>query len=744
MKSNKGLVAAIENQEALAESSELQDARNEALDHYLGKPYGNEVDGRSQVIMRDVADTIEWIKPSLMKIFASGDEVCKFEPTGPEDVEQAEQETEYCNHVLMQKNNGFLVLYDWFHDALLQRNGYVFVQFETEKKPARESYRGLSDDEMALLMQGEPEVLEHTAYPGPLGMAHDVVVRMVRETGRVVVSNIAPERVLIAADWPDVDLQGCPFVEVICHHTISELRQMGYDVDDNISDSSSGRDDEEDLHRAIDLGDNADRDLEADPATRRVKTRYVWMNYDSDGDGIAELRKVIIVGTTILEDEETDITPVASLVPTRLPHEHNGLSIDDVVQDLQEIRTALTRGFLDNMYLANNGRFAIDANVVNLDDMLTSRPGGVVRVNGPAGQAITPLLHPQEGGAILSAIEYVDTIRENRTGVTKYNQGIDADSLNKTAHGISQIMTASAQRIELIARLFAETGVRALFLLIHAVSVANGRKEEMVKLRNGWVPVDPRSWKTRRDVSVSVGLGNGNKDQMLSHLMMILQAQKEALMIGVTEPSKIYNSLSKLTMNAGFKNPDEFWTDPSKKPPQPPPPSPDAIKAEADVKKTEMSMQADAQKFQAQAQIDQQSEQMKMAAERQKFIAEAQLERERMAAEAIEKEKDRELQLRIAQMAEETKLRIAMVADDAKRSIAAGQQENQRMSDAESKGEKPDQIAALESTIKALIEHLDSPSEVIRDKAGRAEAVKKGGIVRKVARGPDGRIAGLH
>ncbi len=658
------LIAAIEGQEALADADgSLREARQAAIDHYLGKPYGNEIDGRSQVVMRDVADTIEWIKPSLMKVFASGDEVCRFDPTGPEDVEQAEQETEYCNYVLNQKNNGFLILHDWFHDALLQKTGYVLVQYETEEVPSRETYRGLSDDELALLMQGEPEVLEHTAYPGPLGIQHDIVIKQVEEYGCTKITNIAPERVLISADWPDVSLQGCPFVEIVDYPMISDLRQQGYDVPDDISDIS-GRAIDEDDNRSP-TGEWSDpEDQQADPATRRVCTRYVWIRYDADGDGIAELRKVVVVGTTVLEDEETDITPVAALTPTRIPHEHYGMSIDDVVNDLQEIRTALTRGFLDNMYLANNGRYAIDANVVNLDDMLVSRPGGVVRVNGPTAGALMPLVHPQEGGTIIQAIEYVDTVRENRTGVTKYNQGLDSQSLNKTAHGMNQIMNASQQRIELIARIFAETGVKNLFLLIHAVSIANGRKPEMLRLREEWVPVDPRSWKTRRDVTVSVGLGTGNKDQMLQHLQMILLAQKETLPLGLASPENIYNALTKLTQNAGFKRPEMFWTDPAKQPPKPPAPSPEQIKAEADMKAKEMDLQADQQKFAAQATLDQQKTQQEAELERMRLQFEAEQKERDRQFEAEQRERDRENQRLIAALKEETAREVAKLRED--------------------------------------------------------------------------------
>lgn len=661
-KSDKSIVAAIEKQESLASANgDLTEERTQALDHYLGKPYGNEQEGRSSVVMRDVADTVEWIKPALMKVFGSGDEVVRFEPVSEEDVKQAEQETDYCNYIVMQKNNGFLVLHDWFHDALVQKNGYVMAQYVTEKVASRETYQGLSDDEFQMLVGGDVELIEHTAYPDPIAQAaysmpmqgmqgmpiqppevpmyHDCVVKATKEYGCTKLQNIAPERVLIAGDWPGVTLEGCPFVEIIDYPTISQLRQQGYDVEDTISDTSQYSDDEWVQNSRNENGqDESHEDIEADPATRRVKTRYVWMLFDEDGDGIAELRRVVIVGTTVLENEEDDICPVACLTPLRMPHEHYGLSIDDTVADLQAIRTTLMRGYLDNMYLANNGRYAIDANIVNLDDMLVARPGGVVRTNGSVAGAIMPLVHPQEGGSILQAVEMVDTIRENRTGVTKYNQGIDANSLNKTASGITQIMGAAQQRIELIARIFAETGVKSLMLIVHALSIKHGRKQEIIKLRNEWVPVDPRGWKSRRDVTVSVGLGTGNKDQMLQHLMMILQAQKEALMIGVTTPQNIYNALVKLTQNAGFKQADEFWTDPSKAPPpQQQGPSPEQVKAEADMQKEQAKLQADAQKTQFQAQQDE----------------------KRMMFEASEKEKDRALELEKLRIQESTKIALA-------------------------------------------------------------------------------------
>ena len=656
------ILAALSYQERVAQSrGELDEERRDAIDAYLGRPYGDEQAGRSQVVMRDVADTVEWIKPSLLKVFASSDDVVQFEPFGLEDEEQAAQETEYCNHVLMTKNNGFLVLHDWFHDALLQRNGYVWVRAVTKKRHNLERYTGLTDDEFALVAQAEGvEVEEHAEQFnsdqfGNVYTTHDVAVRQVQEYSCLEIVNCPPERVLVAPDWPHMHFEECPFVEVVDYCTISQLREMGYDVDDNISDAS---DTDEDEHaeevRSVDYGDEFGRDdIQADPATRRVRVRYAWMRYDDDGDGIAELRRLVVVGTTLLENEEDDLIPVAALCPGRLPHEHVGQSVHDWVKDLQRIRTVLMRGFLDNMYLSMYPQAYVDKNRVNLDDMLVVRPGGVRRIDGPPQQAVMEQVIPDKGPALISAIEMVDSIRENRTGVTKYNQGLDANSLNKTAHGINQIMTASQQRIEMIARVFAETGVKSLMLIIHAMSIKHGRQAEMVKLRNKWVPIDPRGWKHRRDITVSVGIGTGNKDQMLGHLMMILQEQKQALAIGLARPENIRATLKRLTQNAGFKNADEFWADPAEQPPQQPQPDPNMIKVQADIQRSQAEFQLKAQEAQSDMQLKQQQSQIaleKARVELQIKVAELELRKLEMQIKAEKAQMDAQIGLQKAAM----------------------------------------------------------------------------------------------
>lgn len=741
------ILAAIEHHESLATGyGALQQERQAALDEYMGEPYGDEVEGRSQIVMRDVHDTVQWMLPSLLKVFFSGDDIVKFSPVGPEDEQAAEQETEWCNHVVLHKNPGFQILHDWLFDGLLQKNGYVCVSFETRDTTQRETYKGLTEDEFVLLaQQSEIEVVEHAQAvqvfdDGYQQVTHDVVVRKRMPSGCVRIRNVPPERVYVSADHPDVDLQEASFVEVVEWRTLTELREEGFDVDDNISDQGGDEVYEQRLSLDEWIQDEA-RERSIDPAARKVRVRRVWIRFDGDGDGIAELRRCVVVGSTILEDEEDDLIPVAAWTPYRVPHEHTGMSARDAVSDLQRIRTVLVRGFLDQMYLANATRQAIDVTRVNLDDLLVTRPGGIVRVQGDPASAIMPLVSPQTGGAILEAVGYVDTVRENRTGVSRYTQGLDANVLSKTQTGVvNQMQQAANQRIELIARMFAETGLRALMRIVHAVSTKHTRQAEMIKLRNEWVPIDPRHWKTRRDLEVSVGIGTSNKDQTLAHLMMILQEQKQGLSVGLTTPRHIYSTLKRLTNNAGFKLAEEFWQDPALAPPQQPQVPPD-------VQREQMRIQADAQKVQFEAQQDQLKAQAEAELERERMAMQSEVDRNRQEWEARQQQHKAELDAQLAAMEAQAKERTeaARIEFERWKAELAAQVELQKTREQIEAQQALAKMKMVEDIKSAVIdEWRNTTPKIIRDETGRAVAVERGGVSRKVVRDEAGRAVGLE
>jgi hypothetical protein len=299
----------------------------------------------------------------------------------------------------------------------------------------------------------------------------------------------------------------------------------------------------------------------------------------------------VVVGNEIIHEEEAEIIPFAALTPIIMPHRHIGRSVADLVKDIQLIKSTLMRGQLDGMYLALNPRTAISERV-NLDDMLVSRPGGVVRVQGNVGDALMPLVTPDVSGIGYPMLEYMDSVKEKRTGVNNQMAGINPDVLNTTATQANIMQNNAMDRISLIARIFAETGVKELFRLVHRLVRTHSDREMVVRLRNEWVTVDPRTWANRYDMSVSVGLGNGNRDQQLAHLNNLYQIAMGSMQAGIqiVSPKGLYALVSKMTTNAGFKNPEEFWQDPSTTPPAPPQENPMIT-----VKK--MELQADQQKF---------------------------------------------------------------------------------------------------------------------------------------------------
>ena len=656
------ILSQIDNEENIAygiNDSQLSAERAEAVNLYLGEKFGNEVEGRSQVVSYDVQDTVESALPQLLKVFVSGDEVVRFEPKNPEDQEAADQETDYVNHIVMEKNNGFEVFYVWFKDALLSKNGYVKAYYEEYEEAEEESYKGLTDDQLDMLASDDNiEILEHEAYPDPSApqmpltppmqtppmveqedgtvtieqesaqafmqpMLHDVKIRVTNTNGEIKVKNVAPENIMVSVDANGTDLNSARFVQHRELMSPSEVSEM-FDVDEDEINEIMAENDEFELEsNARDIySEQYDRAVEADEVL--VRDTYLKIN--------GERKRYVCVGNQIIyKDESCDHVPFACLTPMLMPHRHVGRSYTDLTKDIQMIKSTLIRGQLDNMYLSNNGRYAI-SDRVNLDDMLTSRPGGVVRVNGEPGAAIQPLMHAPFPPTSFQMVEYMDDMKEKRTGITAYNQGLDSDSLNKTATGVQQIMSAAQQRLELVARTFAETGVKDLFLLVHRLVRKNVTKPDIVRLRNRWVEIDPREWKKRKDLTISVGLGSGNKDQQLMHLNAILQLQEKALQVGLTSKDKIYNALSKLTQNAGFKNPDEFWVDPTNNPQgaqKMPNPQEQLIQGQLQIEREKN--QGDLQIAQAKAQANLQQEQARsendVTIEREKISAQAELEK---------------------------------------------------------------------------------------------------------------------
>lgn len=631
-------------------TGKLADQRYKAEYYYRGEAIGDlappGIPGRSKAVSTDVMETIEGVMPRLMKIFCGSENAVEFSPTKPGDEQNAKLATDYLNYLFYKRNNGYLTLYTAFKDALMQKNGVVKVWWDSSAVEEREEYKALTDIELTLLLQDpDVELIEHSDYidaqhqppqPMPEGMPqpmlHDVAVKRVLSRGRIRIEPVPPEEFLMSRRGKSIE--DTPFCAHRTLRTISDLNSAGYKGTENLASSDMMSLNQERIERLSyddDFANVENLQGNGDPTQRTVWVNECYLQVDVDGDGIAEWRKVVMVGSTILGDPETGETsvecdgpPFADFKPIVMPHRFTGLSLADLAMPSQRERTALKRALLDNLNLQVNGRTVAVEGQVNLDDLLTNRPGGIVRVKSPG--AVTPL---QQGFGDASGayqmLEYSLVERENRTGFTRYSQGQNADTLNQTASGINIITNRSDERVELIARTFAETGMKQLMLKMLKLVSQHQDQPENVPLMTGWTTINPREWKTQFDFTVNVGLGTGNKDQQVQHASMLIQQmmQPVTLQMGITKPQGLYEAFTKLVEGLGFgKNIDQILADPSKQPPpQPPPPDP--------------KVQLEQQKLQNQIQIEQQKAQLEIA----KMQQELQLEREKMTLVATQKSK---------------------------------------------------------------------------------------------------------
>tara|TARA_R110002012_G_scaffold130017_1_gene282471 strand:- start:275 stop:2503 length:2229 start_codon:yes stop_codon:yes gene_type:complete len=594
----------------------LSESRKKSLEYYLGDKLGTEIDGRSQVVSTDVSDTIESILPNLLRIFTASDKVVKCEPVTAEDVPMADQATTYLNHVFYKENNGFQLLYNFFKDALIEKNGFLKIYWDESESVEFETYQNLSlEDKEALedtrdeiefieeeevedefskeefekaIEQYEAQGLEIPEMQTPDFILYNCKIKRTKKTGKIKVESVPPEEFLI--DRNAKTIEDADFVSHKVLISRSDLIAMGYD-EDEVNNLPASSDDIYNTENIVRQG-NIDEYLSDDYAqgqNTKVSIYESYVKYDYDEDGIAELRKIVSAGddgSMVLENMPCDNIPFVTVTPIPMPHRFYGRSVSELVEDIQLMKSTVMRQLLDNMYLTNNNRVAVMDGMVNMDDLLTTRPGGVVRTKQPPNQVMQPLQSQPISQQAFPMLSYLDTVREARTGITKSAQGLDADTLNsKTATGVNTLMTQTQMRSELIARIFAETGVKDLFRKIFELMVKYQDREKVVMLNNQYIPVKPTEWKDRFNISIVVGLGTGSKEQQTVMLNSILERQIQAFQLqgGKEMPmvslKNIYNTLTKVIENAGLKNVENYFVDPDigkqmMPPPQPPPLTP--------------------------------------------------------------------------------------------------------------------------------------------------------------------------
>ena len=589
--------------------------------YYKGEPFGNEEEGRSQAMSMDVRDTVQAMMPSIMKVFFAANNVVEFAPNGPEDVATAQQATDYVNYCLTRDNNLFSECYSTFKDALIRKNGIMKVWWDTEKDVTTHYFTGLDEATFSVL-QSDPTVevkdveitYGETITETPMGMTeqiqpatYDCSVVRTTEKGRLRVQSVPPEEFLI--DRRARSIETAEFVAHRRYVTVSDLVKMGYDFDEVQDLGFETLDDFEGNQETFDRNPQAFVQITGRTDTTSRKVLYIegYVYVDMDGDGIAELCRVCVAGTAnkVLHWEPCDFIPFVDFCPDPEPHTFFGMSIADVTMDIQLIKSNILRNTLDSLAQSIHPRTGVVEGQVNIEDVMNTEVGGIIRMRAPG--MVQPFTMPFVGQQAFPMLQYMDELRENRTGISKAASGLDANALqSSTRAAVAATITAAAQHIELICRIFAETGMKSLFHKSMQLIAKNQDAPRMVRLRNTFVPIDPRVWDTNMDVVVNVAIGTGSNEEKMAFLGQVAAKQEMLMQMGapLADMQGYYNTLSQMMALAGFKDPTVFFKDPAMMPPPPPPAPPqptpeemlsqvrmEAIRADIQKKAAELELQ---------------------------------------------------------------------------------------------------------------------------------------------------------
>ena len=741
-------------------NGELRSRRESMLRQYNREPYGNEDENWSTIVASDAADSVLWTLPALLKTFCSTDKAVVFEPTKREDIAGAEQATDACNYVFFKANNGFHILHTAFQDALIVGNSATMWRKETVETVSSVPFKNASEEMLAMLLE-EKDTSIQEAKPDYVINPQTQQPEMDLMTGQPVqgysgrlkktekktvikVESFSPQDLLVERDWNSPLLADCPYVARMMKVTMTDIQAMGLQCeasDLRASDTTeySGEDDmfKSDFDEALDDDDTDDDSM----AEGWLRIEFVLA--DKDGDGIAERLCVYRLKHKILKVEVTSHVPIATFSPMLNSHRWDGRGMVEDVSDLQKLHTELLRQTLNNLYLTNNPRNTVltDAQwspLANIDDLLDSRPGGIVRTRDI--NAVNQLVTPFAAGASMPMLEYVQGMRENRTGVSRTSMGLNPDSLNNTATGRALDQSASMQRQELIARIAAETLLKPIFQGILKLLTDGGMEKLAFRLRNEFVEYDPNEWRDSYDTTCNVGLGTGDTQQKAAQLMSIYQMQTAAMQFGLATPKHLYHTASKTIENAGFKDVDNFIQDPSKQPPQPQQPPIEIqiaqMKSQADAQKFQAESQNDQMKFQAQTQMQMQVEQLKAEAKLQEVRANLELqasndqrdsEREMMKAQhdAQMEQQRMELEKWKAELDARVKLRVANIGKEASGDELMSEVDDELMM---GKQNPMEQLAVMHSQtlqmIGQLAQNMNAPKVIVRDANGKAIGVQ--------------------
>jgi len=778
--------------EADATGGDIASERTDALEYYLGAVEQDEhlPEGRSKIRSGDVLETVQLMMPSLMRIFTDADNLVSFDAMGEDDVEAAEQESDRVSYAYWKENDGFLNTYSFCMDALLSKNGIFKVWWDDEGNVEREEYDNLTGFELAELLTDQTvarEVIEHevSTVPGQMGLEerHRVVFET-RDLGKVCITVVPPEEFGVGRDANSPNVKDATFCWHRTRRTRSDLIEEGYprSLVESLPGSDSIAQTEQQLAR-YNKTEEQEILTEVHRSIEQIWVTEAYIYLDRDDDGIAELLRVTFAGRgesggVLLDIEETDRIPFCSASPVVLTHKWHGMSIADLVMGLEDIRTTLLRAMVDNANLANHQRTGV-SDSVNYDDLMTYRPGGLVRVEDGdlPRDHIMPLPNPELPQSTFGLLEVIDEMRRRRTGAGEDVAMLDPSTLANANTGVVQLAYDSARaKIELIARIFGELAFRPLFLDIRELLQKHADRAETVELRGKWVEMNPSDWRTRKSMTVEVGAGRANKQRRLLAVDRVISRQFELAQAGAAGElmlgEHMFNALTDEAELLGLPSGERYYQDPRQVPPPQPQPDPQMVALEAQMQLSREQNQIAMQRVQVDAEKVKSTERLRLAELKARQI-EAQTQRQvdgikqgisqlkERQGDAFDRQKlELENRLNVAELAQEAASERAKLAQEQYRTelqaVQAAQQrevelyranldaslENVKLQQAMAKSDEPDPMADIREALAELrqrsaeqadfLEKRSQPVTLVKNAEGLTQFIRDGFGTREI------------
>ncbi len=648
---------------------EISKERARAISYYLGdmKEDTPAPANRSAVISKDVADTINWMMPGIIRTFMASGQIAECEPVGPEDKEAAKQASQYLHYNFMNENDGYAILYEATHDALLQKDGIVKTYWDANEEEEVSTHTNLVDMEIAVLTS-DPEV-EVLAFSENDDGTFDIKVRRVTSSGQLRFVVIEPENFGINRDANTIEEARFTYHREA--KTRSDLIKMGFDKEkvNRIPGDRTAQWSEEELARdetSSEIDDSKDR------STQTIELFECYLYKDVDGDGVSELVKAFFAGDAsggeMLDWEVCeDDNPFTRIPSQPIPHRWDSVSIADETLDMQQVKTVLARQMLDNVYRHNNPQAEVEeGSVINPDALISGKFGQpIIKKKGSS-----PLIFqstPFIADKALAALGWADQVIEKRTGVSRATMALDPDALqNQTATANQNAKDSAYSKIELIARNQAEMGWKNVFKKALKLTIKYQDKQKIIRLNNEFIPVDPRSWNADMDITINVGLGTGSRDRDMAMLNNVLMNQTSLIdrMVGygmqveaIEMFPKVVKTMIRIGESAGLRNAEDYYPkineetlarlrQQASQPQQDPRVQAEQQKmqmrmqekqmdAQIDMQKLQAEIEMDRQRMEADLQLDEEKQLAELNMKREQLIAEIQLKREAMEAEAM-------------------------------------------------------------------------------------------------------------